>query len=306
MATISLSEVQNDYGTYRGNSLVGDLGSVGTVPNAGLDGINGVSAPFLNGIVLRIDDTYYTDSGYLNQLKLAGNPYIDINTLPTVVVTLNQLTTFGDEPLVNGFGGLIPQAQYAETSGFSPMSSVTKVLQYLNDFFNPNATDVTLSPGAVGTIGSASPSEYFVDVDLAGGSYAGMQFDVNPSSGGTVPVSQPPGDPIVTEAVEPIEVEVNEVPTEVSIIKQKPELIDVKSPDITRTNTFTDSFENLNGQLARTLSSYETGNTYGYTNTGVEESTKPTGTGSYTGERRTAWDGSSWVWIPGLGGWTEA
>jgi hypothetical protein len=168
------------------------------------------------------------DSGYLNQLKLAGNPYIDINTLPTVVVTLNQLTTFGDEPLVNGFGGLIPQSQYAETSGFSPMSSVTKVLQYLNDFFNPNTTDVTLSPGAVGTIGSASPSGYFVDVDLAGGSYAGMQFDVNPSSGGTVPVSQPPGDPIVTEPTDPIEVEVFDTPTkDISIIKADPADIDL-------------------------------------------------------------------------------
>ena len=305
MATLSLSEVQNDYGTYRGNSLVGELGSVGTVPNAGLEGINGVNAPFLNGIVLRIDDTLYTDTGYLNQLKLAGNPYIDINTLPTVVVTLKQLTSFGDEPLVNGFGGLIPQSQYAETSGFSPMSSVTKVLQYLNDFFNPNTTDVTLSPVSVGTLGSPSPSSYFVDVDLEGGSYAGMQFDVNPKRDGVVTPSQPPGDPVVTEPAEPIEIEVNDVPTPVSIIKQKPELIDVTSPDITRTNTFTET-TGPNAQLVKTLSSYQTGNTYGYTNTGVVEPTKPTGTGSYTGERRTASDGSSWVWIPGLGGWTKA
>ena len=33
MALIPLSEVQNDYGSYRGNSLVGELGSVVTVPN---------------------------------------------------------------------------------------------------------------------------------------------------------------------------------------------------------------------------------------------------------------------------------
>ena len=241
MATLSLSEVQNDYGTYRGNSLVGELGSVGTVPNAGLNNINGVSAPFLNGIVLRIDDAYYTDNGYLNQLKLAGNPYIDINTLPTVVVTLNQLTTFGDEPLVNGFGGLIPQSKYAETSGFSPMSSVTKVLQYLNDFFNPNTTDVPLSPGSVGTLGSPSPSSYFVDVDLEGGSYAGMQFDVNPKRDGVITPSQPPGDPVVTEAVEPIEVEVNEVPTEISIIKVDPteiDLIDISDSNPVTGGTF--------------------------------------------------------------------
>lgn len=238
MATLSLSEVQNDYGTYQGNSLVGELGSVGTVPNAGLEGINGVSAPFLNGIVLKIDNTLYTDSGYLNQLKLSGNPYIDINTLPTIVVTLNQLTSFGNEPLVNGLGGLIPQSQYAETSGFSPMLSVQKVLQYLNDFFNPNTTDRTLTPAAVGTVGSASPSQYFVDVDLQGGSYAGMQFDVGPARGGTVPISEPPGDPIDTTPTEPIEVEVFDTSTnEINIIK--PDTSDIDLIDISDSNPFT-------------------------------------------------------------------
>ena len=54
------------------------------------------------------------------------------------------------------------------------------------------------------------------------------------------------------------------------------------------------------------LGGYQTGNTYGYVNTGVIEPTKPTGTGNYTGERRTAGDGSSWVWIPFQGGWTKA
>jgi hypothetical protein len=54
------------------------------------------------------------------------------------------------------------------------------------------------------------------------------------------------------------------------------------------------------------LSSYQSGNTYGYTNTGFIEPTKPFGTGNYTGERRTASDGSSWVWIPFQGGWTRA
>ena len=238
MATLSLSEVQNDYGTYRGNSLVGELGSIGTVPNAGLEGINGVNAPFLNGIVLKIDNTLYTDSGYLNQLKLSGNPYIDINTLPTVVVTLNQLTSFGNEPVVDGFGGLVSQSVYAETSGFLPMSSVDKVLQYLNDFFNPNTTDRTLIPAAVGTIGSASPTQYFVDVDLEGGSYAGMQFDVGPKRGGVVTPSNPPGDPIDTTPTEPIEVEVFDTSTkDISIIKADASEIDLIN--ISDSNPFT-------------------------------------------------------------------
>ena len=248
MATLSLSEVQNDYGTYQGNSLVGELGSVGTVPNAGLDAINGVSAPFLNGIVLKIDGTLYTDSGYLNQLKLAGNPYIDINTLPTVVVTLNQLTSFGNEPVVNGFGGLIPQSQYAETSGFSPMLSVQKVLQYLNDFFNPNTTDRTLLPNAVGTVGSASPSQYFVDVDLEGGSYAGMQFDVGPARGGTVPISEPPGDPVDSTPTEPIEVEVTDTSIkDISIIKVDASEIDLI--DISDSNPFTGNSNSSNNSF---------------------------------------------------------
>jgi hypothetical protein len=149
MATLSLSEVQNDYGTYRGNSLVGELGSIGTVPNAGLEGINGVSAPF-----------------------------------------------------------------------------------------NPNTTDRTLIPSAVGTIGSASPSQYFVDVDLEGGSYAGMQFDVGPARGGTVPISEPPGDLIDATPTEPIEVEVFDTSTnEINIIK--PDTSDIDLIDIRDSNPFT-------------------------------------------------------------------
>jgi hypothetical protein len=51
MAITSLSEVQNDYGSYRGNSLVGELGGIGSVPNNGLENIVGKPYPFLNGII---------------------------------------------------------------------------------------------------------------------------------------------------------------------------------------------------------------------------------------------------------------
>jgi type IV secretory pathway VirB6-like protein len=76
MAITSLSEVQNDYGSYRGNSLVGKLGAVTSVPNDGLSGIIGKPYPFLNGILVKIGGNIYTDSGYLNALKSNGNPYL--------------------------------------------------------------------------------------------------------------------------------------------------------------------------------------------------------------------------------------
>ena len=231
MGTISLSEIQNDYGTYQGNTLVGELGSVATIPNKGLDGIKTVDAPYLDGIVIQIDGVPYTDNTYLNTLKAANNPYIDITTLPTIVVSLNQLTSFGPEPQVAGYNGLMPQSQYAEVTGFSPMLTIPKIIQYLNDFFNPSTTDKTLSPFTLGVVGTPSPSEYFVDIDLAGGLYAGMQFEINSSAEGQVQVTEPPGDPVEVVIPEPIETEPVDVPEPVETIEPS-KLPDVGTDDV--------------------------------------------------------------------------
>ena len=101
MATnLSLSEITNTYGTYRGNSLVGPRNSVGTVPNDGLEGINGVNFPFLAGIVIKINGQSYADSGWLNSVKVKGNPYLSKRSLPTISFTLDQLV---NDPLMMFF-----------------------------------------------------------------------------------------------------------------------------------------------------------------------------------------------------------
>ena len=36
-------ELTNDYGSYSGNTLIGELGSRGNVPNSGLGGVKGAT-----------------------------------------------------------------------------------------------------------------------------------------------------------------------------------------------------------------------------------------------------------------------
>ena len=208
MAITSLSEVQNDYGSYRGNSLVGDLGSVGSVPNNGLENIVGKPYPFLNGIILNIGGVLYTDSGYLNALKAAGNPYISKRSLPTVPLQLSDLTTLVEDQVVYGIGSdAVLRTQYAEANVTRRMNSVDDILRYLNDFFNPNTTDTVLGAEGFGSWDLSLISNYDVELDVVG-LYPGFEFepfgeDLQP------PPSSPPtqtepklAEPIITVDVE--------------------------------------------------------------------------------------------------------
>ena len=176
MAITSLSEVQNDYGSYRGNSLVGELGSVGTVPNNGLDNIVGKPYPFLNGIILQIEGVLYTDSGYLNALKTVGNPYISKRSLPIIPLKLDDLTELVEDVVVyEGEDGPVYRTQYAEANVTKRMSTVDDILNYLNDFFNPNTTDTVLLATALGSWDLSLITDYDVQLDVVG-LYPGFQF----------------------------------------------------------------------------------------------------------------------------------
>jgi len=311
MAIISLSEVQNDYGSYRGNSLIGERGTAVTVPNDGLEGIVGKPYPFLNGVILEIEGTLYTDQGYLNALKAAGNPYISKRSLPVVSFKLNQLTELvPDIEVYKEDGEPVYRTQYAEANVTKRMSTIDDVLFYLNDFFNPNTTDTVLEPGAIGSF-NLGTTTYSPDLDV-NGLYPGLEFETleDIKSATTVKISTPPTQTEPKKPEPKIEVKVPEekplsvvVPQQVIEIKQK---LPGGLPITSETPAVFTEVTGPNAQLARTLSAYQTGNTYGYVNTGVIEPTKPTGTGNYTGEARTAADGSKWVWIPFQGGWTKA
>ena len=224
MAITSLSDVTNEYGTYRGNSLVGERGSVGTVPNDGLEGIVGKNLPFLNGILLKIEGTIYTDQGYLNALKVAGNPFISKRSLPIVSLRLSDLTADLPETIV--YEGTT-RTRYAEANVTKRMSTIDDILNYLNDFFNPNTSDTTLDPLTIGGW-QLTTSDYNVDLDVAG-EYPGLQFE---ESGLGIKISTPPNVQTVKEP-EPKPVVEVEPPREIPIIK--PEVV-IEEPIILSDN----------------------------------------------------------------------
>lgn len=224
MAITSLSDVTNEYGSYRGNSLVGERGSVGTVPNDGLAGIVGKNLPFLNGILLKIEGTIYTDQGYLNALKAAGNPFISKRSLPIVSLRLSDLTADLPETIV--YEGTT-RTRYAEANVTKRMSTIDDILNYINDFFNPNTSDTTLDPLTIGGW-ELTTSEYNVDLDVAG-EYPGLQFE---ESGLGIKISTPPNIQTVKEP-EPKPVVEVEPSREIAIIK--PEVV-IEQPIILSDN----------------------------------------------------------------------
>ena len=233
MAIIQLSGLQNDYGSYRGNTLTGRSGSVGNVPNNGLGGILGRNLPHLSGLIINIDGIGYTDSSYLNGLKASGNPYLSKNTLPTIEVTLGGLNTefakeyAWDEPDLQTAVDIFPERKverldYAEAVVAVKLNTVDDYLNYFNDFFDPTRTEILrpskLTPENASTpqpgIGRwiTNPTQYFVEEDDEG-RYPGMQFlpfgaAAESPTQPTVPDPEPDPEPVVVTVEAPAEIEV--------------------------------------------------------------------------------------------------
>ena len=241
MAIIQLLGLQNDYGSYRGNTLTGRSGSVANVPNNGLGGILGRNLPHLSGLIINIDGVGYTDSSYLNGLKASGNPYLSKNTLPTIEVTLGGLNAefakeyawedpdLSDKSTLeifsenrNAEGKKMERLDYAEAIVVTKLNTVDDYLNYFNDFFNPTRTEILrpskLTPENASTpqpgIGRwiTNPTQYFVIEDDEG-RYPGMQF--LPLGTATVESTQPPvpdpepdPEPVVVTVEAPAEIEV--------------------------------------------------------------------------------------------------
>ena len=229
MAITSLSEVTNDYGSYRGNSLIGEKGAAVTVPNDGLEGIVGKPYPFLSGILIKIGGTVYTDQGYLNALKRAGNPYISKRSLPMVSFpNISALTQEVEDVKVHDDNGGVYRTRYAEVAVTKRMSTVDDILFYLNDFFNPNTSDEVLAPSVIGSFDILTTS-YSADLDV-NGLYPGLEFEIfeDIATATTVKISTPPTQTEPKKPEPEIVVDVQEekplsvvVPQEVIEIKQK-------------------------------------------------------------------------------------
>ena len=228
MAITSLSEVQNDYGSYRGNSLVGKLGAVTSVPNDGLSGIIGKPYPFLNGILVKIGGNIYTDSGYLNALKSAGNPYLSKRSLPTVSLSLSDVTQLVPDIIVHGS---VTRTKYAEVSITKRMSTIEDILRYLNDFFNPNTTDTVLTAQTLGSFDLIT-TDYFPDLDVSG-QYPGLEFetfeDIATATSATISTPPTVTEPKTAE-VRPVVEVAEEKPLVTSKPKTKPKLFGITNP----------------------------------------------------------------------------
>ena len=244
MAITSLSEVQNDYGSYRGNSLVGKLGAVTSVPNDGLSGIIGKPYPFLNGILVKIEGNIYTDSGYLNALKSTGNPYLSKRSLPTVNLSLSDVTQQVEDIIVHGS---VTRTKYAEVSITKRMSTVEDILRYLNDFFNPNTTDTILAPTTLGSFNLIT-TDYFPDLDVSG-QYPGLEFetfeDIATATSATISTPPTVTEPKIAEVRPVVEVE-EEKPLVISKPKTKPKLFGI-------TNTSSDFLLNDSVDFTREI-----------------------------------------------------
>jgi len=260
MAILSLSEVTNDYGSYRGNSLIGERGTAVTVPNDGLEGIVGKPYPFLNGVVLDIEGTLYTDQGYLNALKAAGNPYISKRSLPVVSLKLSDLTELVPDIQVYDEDGPVYRTQYAETNVTKRMSTIDDILFYLNDFFNPNTTDTVLEPTVIGSF-NLGTTTYSPDLDV-NGLYPGLEFETleDIKTATTVKISTPPTQTEPKKPEPKVEVKVlEEKPLSVVIPPQQIETKFKTSTGIT-INTPTGTFTGINSNFLLGDADRNTGN----------------------------------------------
>ena len=148
-------------------------------------------------MIVKINGAAYTYSGYLNSLKLLGNPYISKSTIPTVDVTLASVTRQESDVIVHGS---TTRTRYAEVAVTNKLNTVNDVLRYLNDFFNPNTTDTVLAPQSIGSFRIFTTS-YSADLDVSG-LYPGLEFETyeDIASATSVTISTPP---TITEVKQP-------------------------------------------------------------------------------------------------------
>lgn len=117
----------NTYGSYSGNTLIGELGSRGSVPNSGFGGVQGVSYPSLTFIV-EIDGQKYASSQWLAQQR--SNPYKSQTTVAGAGLRI-KLNDAIDVGVDNQGQTLEDQEAYAEVMVSKNLKSVDDVLQHI-------------------------------------------------------------------------------------------------------------------------------------------------------------------------------
>ena len=150
---ISLSQLVNQYGTYSGTTLIGELGSRATVPNATWNGVTPTRFRNIDFIIQFYDGSQYASSNWINARK-NGNPYIHQNSVAKLGLKINL-------PSVNRveLGTDLVSEEYSEMKSTVYMASdKTKLLEYISWLCDdsPGAAEV-LPVSSLGTYG-AKPS----------------------------------------------------------------------------------------------------------------------------------------------------
>ena len=149
---IKISQLVNDYGSYSGNTLIGEYGARANVPNPGFGGVTGVPFPNITFIV-RVNGSDYASSAWLSQQR-NGNPYIHKNSVPRInVQSINGVNK--DTLTLPGMSADFKRDEgYAEVNAISNISSTNDVLSFINYLLDGKES---VDP-AIPTFGSFSPS----------------------------------------------------------------------------------------------------------------------------------------------------
>ena len=171
---ITISQLVNDYGSYSGNTLIGERGARANVPNPGFAGVTGVPFPNITFIV-RVNGSDYASSAWLSQQR-NGNPYIHKNSVPRInVQSINGVNK--DTLNLPGMNSdFVRDEGYAEVKAISNISSTNDVLRFINYLLDGKES---VDP-AIPTFGSFSPS---LNLDINPRNPSVPQQVTNPATG---------------------------------------------------------------------------------------------------------------------------
>jgi hypothetical protein len=123
---LTISQLVNDYGSYSGKTLVGELGSRATVPGGGFGGVRGV--PYDNiTFIVKVNGTRYASSRWLSQQQ-NGNPYIHSTSVARIDTRDIGLMPIDKSPFANR-----EDEKYAEVRAKSKLGeSDDEILKFIN------------------------------------------------------------------------------------------------------------------------------------------------------------------------------
>lgn len=125
---ITLNDLINDYGSYSGNTLVGERGARANIPNAGFGGVSGV--PYDNiTFIVEIDGKKYASSKWLATQK--NTPYQDQNNVAGAGLSIRTASATRIDSDNQG-QTLQDQERYAEVTVSKNLKSADDILKHIN------------------------------------------------------------------------------------------------------------------------------------------------------------------------------